>query len=159
MKGLRCFAPLVWLLWGVPFAQAADEMKAFPAAEAGMVRYVLELPRQDEESDYRVELIVGQTVEVDAQNRYFFTGRIEQETIPGWGFPRYVVSRLGPMAGTLMAVDPNVPKVKRFVTLGGERSLMRYNSRLPVVVYAPEGVEVRYRVWSVVSETRGMEKG
>jgi serine protease inhibitor ecotin len=25
---------------------------------------------------------------------------------------------------------------------------IRYNTRLPVVVYAPEGVEVRYRIWS-----------
>ena len=24
---------------------------------------------------------------------------------------------------------------------------MRYNSRLPIVVYVPAGVEVRYRIW------------
>jgi ecotin len=32
------------------YAQAADIMKAFPPAEEGMVRYVLELPQQDDES-------------------------------------------------------------------------------------------------------------
>ena len=31
-------------------AQAADIMKAFPPADEGMVRYVLELPRRDNES-------------------------------------------------------------------------------------------------------------
>jgi len=31
-------------------AQAADIMKAFPPAEEGMVRYVLELPQRDNES-------------------------------------------------------------------------------------------------------------
>jgi len=31
-------------------AQAADIMTAFPPAEEGMVRYVLELPQQDNES-------------------------------------------------------------------------------------------------------------
>ena len=51
------------------------------------------------------------------------------------------------MAGTLMAVDPNAPKIERFITLGGEPELFRYNSRLPLVVYLPEGVEVRYRIW------------
>jgi ecotin len=63
------------------------------------------------------------------------------------------------MAGTLMAIDPNAPKVDRFITIGGEPYLIRYNSRLPVVVYAPEGVEVRYRIWSAESETKAVEKG
>ncbi len=29
----------------------------------------------------------------------------------------------------------------------GEGFLLRYNSKLPVVVYVPEGFEVRYRIW------------
>jgi ecotin len=63
------------------------------------------------------------------------------------------------MAGTRMAVDPNAPKVNRFVTLGGEPRLIRYNSLLPVVVYAPEGVEVRYRIWSAGPDTKVIEHG
>ncbi len=158
MRLFRCLAA-VWFLLAASAAHAADDMRAFPAAEVGMVRYVLQLPKQGEESDFKVELIVGKTVDVDKRNRYFFAGRIEEETIKGWGFPRYVVSPLGPMAGTLMAIDPDAPKVSRFVALGGERYLIRYNSRLPVVVYAPAGVEVRYRIWRAASEARGMEKG
>ena len=140
-------------------ALAADNLKAFPPAEAGMVRFVLQLPAQTDESALKVELIVGKTVELDARNRYFFGGRIERETIQGWGYTRYVVAKLGPMAGTLMAVDPNAPKVPRFVALGGEPYLIRYNSRLPVVVYVPEGAEVRYRIWSAGPEAKAMEKG
>jgi len=134
-------------------------MTAFPPAKKGMVRYVLQLPKQDEESAFKVELIAGKTVLVDEKNRYFFGGKIEEETIKGWGFPFYNVSKLGPMAGTLMAIDPNAPKVYRFITLGGEPYMIRYNSRLPVVVYAPEGVEVRYRIWSAGPETKVIEKG
>ena len=78
-------------------------MKAFPPAKEGMVRYLLQLPKQDDESAFKVQLIVGKTVQVDERNRYFFGGKIEEETIKGWGFPRYNVSKLGPMAGTLMA--------------------------------------------------------
>lgn len=138
---------------------AGDNMKAFPPPDQGMVRYVLQLPKQDDETASKVELLVGKTVLVDQQNRYFFGGKIQQETIKGWGFTRYDVSQLGPMAGTQMAIDPNVPKVKRFVSLGGEPYFIRYNSRLPVVVYAPEGVEVRYRIWTAEPETREIEKG
>ncbi len=50
------------------------------------------------------------------------------------------------MAGTMMAPDPNAPQVDRFISLGGE-AMLRYNSRLPIVVYVPDGVEVRYRLW------------
>lgn len=150
---------LLLFLCAVPAGLAADNMKAFPPAGAGMVRHVLHLPPQADEAGFKVELIVGRTVEIDAGNRYFFGGRIEEETIKGWGFPRFVVSKLGPMAGTLMAVDPNLPKVVRFITLGGEPYLIRYNSRLPVVVYVPEGVEVRYRIWTAGAEPKSIEKG
>jgi ecotin len=150
---------LLLFLCAVPAGLAADNMKAFPPAGAGMVRHVLHLPPQADEAGFKVELIVGRTVEIDAGNRYFFGGRIEEETIKGWGFPRFVVSKLGPMAGTLMAVDPNLPKVVRFITLGGEPYLIRYNSRLPVVVYVPEGVEVRYRIWTAGAESMPIGKG
>ena len=106
-----------------------------------------------------MELIAGKTVRVDAGNRYFFGGRIEEETIEGWGYTRYLIRELGPMAGTLMAIDPDAPKVDRFITLGGEPYFVRYNSRLPIVVYAPEGVELRYRVWRAEPETRVMKAG
>jgi ecotin len=158
MKTVCSIAVLSFLV-ATSSVSAADNMKAFPPAEKGMVRYVLQLPKQDDESAFKVELIVGKTVLLDVENRYFFGGKIEEETIKGWGFPRYNVSKLGPMAGTQMAVNPDTPKVNRFITLGGEPFLIRYNSRLPIVVYAPEGVEVRYRVWSAGSEAKVIEKG
>lgn len=128
-------------------ALAADNLQAFPPAEAGMTRHVISLPKQADETVLKVELIIGKTVRTDAQNRYFFGGTLETENIQGWGFERYILRTLGPMAGTLMAVDPNAPPVERFITLGGEPRLLRYNSRLPLVVYVPAGVEVRYRLW------------
>ena len=151
--------PVLLFLFAVPAGQAADNLKAFPPAEEGMVRYVLQLPKQADESAFKVELIVGKMVQVDEQNRYFFGGKIEAETIKGWGFTRYRVSKLGPMGGTRMAVDPNAPKVPRFIPIGGEPYIIRYNSRLPIVVYVPEGVEVRYRIWTAGTETKALEKG
>ncbi|MFZ6748952.1 ecotin [Undibacterium sp. Ren11W] len=142
----------------IPISQAADNLQAFPPAEAGMVRHVLQVPVQEDEAAFKVELIVGKTVAVDAHNRYFFGGQIITETIPGWGFPRYLVKQIGPMAGTLMAIDPNAPKLARFIALGGEPTLIRYNSRLPVVVYVPQGVEVHYRIWSAAPDMKNMEK-
>ena len=124
-----------------------------------MTRHVLQLPEEKDETALKLELIVGKTVSLDAENRYFFGGRIDAVNIEGWGFTRYVVEKLGPMAGTLMAPDPNAPKVDRFITLGGEPYLIRYNSRLPVVVYVPEGVDVRYRIWRAGPEAKAVPQG
>lgn len=158
MRTVRSIA-VISALVALSVGAAPDNMKAFPPAEAGMVRYVLQVPKQEDETAFKVELIVGKTVQVDEANRYFFSGSIVEETIEGWGFPRYIVSKLGPMAGTLMAVDPDAPKKSRFVTLGGDPFIIRYNSRLPVVIYAPEGAEVRYRIWSAPPETKAIGKG
>ncbi len=128
---MKTFLSIALLVFVANVAIAADNMKAFPPAEPGMVRYVIDLPSLDDETAVKVELIIGKTVSVDAHNRYFFGGTLETETIKGWGFDRYILRKLGPMAGTLMAVDPSAPKVERFVTLGGEPRLIRYNSRLP----------------------------
>lgn len=144
---------------GMVSVHAADNMKAFPPAVTGMVRYVLQLPPQENESLFKVELLVGKMVQTDARNRYFFGGKIEASPIKGWGFTRYDVHKLGPMAGTLIAVDPTESKVDRFIALGGEPYLVRYNSKLPVVVYVPDGVEVRYRIWTAGVETTTIEKG
>jgi ecotin len=166
---MRIVVPLLWLsvfalCLGVrgaaPATGEADRnMKAFPPAEAGMVRYVLRLPAEQDETALKVELIVGKMAVTDSVNTYFFAGKIEDKNIEGWGFTRYVVNQLGPMAGTLMAPPPNAPKVNRFVPLAGEPYLIRYNSRLPVVVYVPEGVEVRYRLWTAPPKATAMDKG
>lgn len=143
----------------IPVLQAADNMKAFIPAEEGMVRHVLQLPGKDDESLFRVELIVGKTVQVDEHNQYFFGGHIEKEQITGWGFTQYKLRNLGLMGGTLRAIAPNSPKVTRFVTLGGDPYIIRYNSRLPVVIYVPEGVEVRYRIWSAGVKSKKIDRG
>lgn len=132
--------------------EAKDNLKAYPEPDAGMKRRVMLLETKKEEADYRVELQVGKTVEVDDVNRYFFGGKLEEINVEGWGFPKYVVKELGPMAGTRVAPDPNALKVKRFVALGGEPQLLRYNSRLPIVVYVPADAEVRLRIWKAVPD-------
>jgi ecotin len=149
----------ILLLLATPMLQAADNMKAFLPAEEGMVRYVLHLTEKDDEALFRVELIVGKTVLIDQNNQYFFGGHIEMEQIAGWGFTQYKVRNLGPMGGTRMAVDPNAKKIDRFITIGGGPYLIRYNSRLPIVVYVSEGVEVLYRIWSAGADIKKIEKG
>lgn len=99
MRRLISITALV-LIFAVLTAHAANNMKAFPPPGKGMARYVLQLLKQDDESAFKVELIVDKTVLLDKQNRYFFSGKIQQETIKGLGFTRYNVGQFWPMAGT-----------------------------------------------------------
>lgn len=155
LPGSRCFLSLCCLLAFTASSllavdispNAGKELKAFPKPGEGMSRVVIILPEQPDEDLLKVQLLIGKTLQLEARNRYFFGGKLETVSIQGWGYERYVLKSLGPMAGTLMAVDPTAPKVDRFITLGGEPELLRYNSRLPLVVYVPSGVEVRYRLW------------
>ena len=55
--------------------------------------------------------------------------------------------RIGPIASTMMAC-PDGKKEKKFVTAYlGDAGMLRYNSKLPIVVYTPDNVDVKYRVW------------
>lgn len=144
---------------GVRGQESKNNLKAYPAASKGVKRYVLHLDPRENEELFRVELKVGKTVELDEVNRYFFGGTLQEETIEGWRFKKYVLGEIGDMAGTLIGIPPDAPKVSRFITLGGEPQLLRYNSRLPVVVYVPEDVEVRNRIWSTKAESAAINPG
>jgi len=157
--GLSLVVGCLAMVSAVAESEAGRNLKAFPPAEEGMTRHVLVLPPHEQEDSLRVELKVGKTVFADAENRYFFAGELRAVNIEGWGFTRYVLAEIGPMAGSLMAVNPDAPKVERFITLGGEPHLLRYNSRLPLVVYLPKGVEVRYLIWRAEPDTKLLPPG
>jgi ecotin len=132
--------------------------KAYPAAEKGMNRFVLHLPKLADESAAKVELIVGKEQETDGVNIVHLGGNIVESDVEGWGYPRYDVT-IGPGMSTLIGVPPGQATVKKFVTLAGNPYLIRYNSKLPVVVYVPEGYELRYRIWTAGEETKSAGKG
>ncbi|MNY77756.1 Ecotin precursor [compost metagenome] len=48
---------------------------------------------------------------------------------------------------------PDSSRKQAFVPVGGEPMLVRYNSKLPLVIYAPADVEVRYRIWSATEDS------
>lgn len=134
------------------FAKPKDDLKAFPAAEEGYERYVFRLPKLEDEHTAKVSLVVGKTMKVDPVNRHGLSGKIEAVSIQGWGYTYYKVESKGQMFGTMMAPPEGAPKVDKFVQIRDNLELIRYNSKLPVVVVIPKGFEVRYRVWMAGEE-------
>lgn len=126
--------------------QPLENVAPYPQAEKGMKRQVIQLPAQEDESGYKVELLIGKTLEVDC-NQHRLGGQLESKTLEGWGYDYYVFDKVTSPVSTMMAC-PDGKKEEKFVTAYlGENSLLRYNSKLPIVVYTPDTVEVKYRIW------------
>lgn len=133
-------------------ADALHDMRPYPEPADGMQRLVFRVPALPDEADRKVEILAGRTIEVDC-NRARFMGSLERHVAEGWGYPYYVVPAIVGPASTLMACPEGQAKRAEFVSAGGDDFFVRYNSKLPVVVYVPAGFEVRYRIWAPQGET------
>lgn len=151
ITGVVLFAPQA-------FAAEHPELKPFPDAEKGMERFVVVLPEQTgaEETDFKVELIPGKTMLTDGVNQVRHGSAIEARSLQGWGYPFYEVTGPDTTMSTMMAAPEGGPQVEQFVA--GKSLLVRYNSQLPIVVYAPQGYEIRYRIWTAGDTGKAVKK-
>lgn len=138
------------LLLSCPPLKAVEhtQLKAFPDARQGMQRFVIELAhkKRDEEQEFRVQLIVGKNIKTDGVNLVRLGTSIEALPLKGWGYTYYEANAESAILSTMMAAPEGAPEVEQFVTTAP--LMIPYNSRLPIVVYVPEGYEVRYRLWA-----------
>ena len=134
------------------------ELKAFPAAEEGWERHVIALPHKErgEDDAFKIELIPGRSMLTDGVNLMRLGTTIEPRPLKGWGYTCYEVTGKDVAMSTRMASPEGAKKVEKFVA--GKSLLIRYNSRLPIVIYAPQGQEIRYRIWSAPEKTELAEK-
>ncbi|MCS2149874.1 serine protease inhibitor ecotin [Scandinavium manionii] len=134
-----------------------EKVAPYPQAEKGMKRQVITLPQQKDESGYKVELLIGQTLEVDC-NQHRLGGELESKTLEGWGYDYYVFDKVTSPASTMMAC-PDGKKTQKFVTAYlGDDAMVRYNSKLPIVVYTPANIDVKYRIWKAEDKVQNAEK-
>lgn len=140
------------------FGAEHPELKAFPPAKDGMERFVITLPHKErgEEDAFKVELIVGKEMLTDGVNQIRLGNTIEPHPLKGWGYTYYEVAESSVAISTMMAPPEGTPMVKTFVTAAPLQ--VRYNSRLPIVVYVPKGYEVRYRIWKASDTIKKAEK-
>ena len=100
-------------------AAPGDVLGAFPASMPGHQRHVVKLPPLENEHLHRVELLGGKTLKV-----------------------YWVFSSKGQVMSTRMGCPPGGDR-QQFVS--AETLLVPYNSRIPLVVFVPEGFEFRSR--------------
>ncbi|KAF2070031.1 hypothetical protein CYY_008650 [Polysphondylium violaceum] len=126
---------------------SVESITPFPAAEPGFKRFVIYVPELQDEFSAKVELIAGKMMLVDPNTRSL-GGKFEEKDLEGWGYTYYVLPAVhGPMATRMFFPGGDSAKENRFVSIIPQ-DLIRYNSKLPIVVYVPEDITVKYRVWN-----------
>ncbi len=122
------------------------DVAPYPAAQEGQTRHVIWLAEKSHEDLLKVELVPGQVMLTDCNTRSLMA-TLTAKDLPGWGYTYYEVADVkGPI--TTMMVCPEGSEKEAFVAAHGDRFTVGYNSKLPIVVYAPENIEVRYRIWT-----------
>ena len=131
-----------WAASNEAAAQPLEKVAPYPKAEKGMKRQVIQLTPEKDESTLKVELLIGKTLEVDC-NQHRLGGELDSKTLEGWGYDYYVFDKVTSPVSTMMAC-PDGKKEKKFITAYlGDDGMLRYNSKLPIVVYTPENVDVK----------------
>ncbi|WP_350574862.1 serine protease inhibitor ecotin [Pseudomonas sp. HY2-MNA-CIBAN-0224] len=139
-------------LCSVANAAKLEDVAPYPKADAGFTRQVIRLPSQKNEEDYKVQIIAGKTLQVDC-NQQRLTGKLQEKNLKGWGYPMYRLDKVSGPLSTMMACPDGKPHPD-FVPVVGDGFMLRYNSKLPIVLYVPKGVEVRYRIWSASKQIK-----
>lgn len=116
----------------------------YPQAKKGEERILIHLPELKNEEDYEVELVVGKWMEVDC-NHHTLMGELKSETAKGWGYDYYMFETNGEMISTRMACPDQELERK---LINAKTKKVRYNSKLPIVVFVPEGYTVSYKLWN-----------
>ena len=131
------------------------DLSVYPKPAAGDRRWVIQLPGvlpptsdpaiSPNPRDWRVQLLVGQTVLVDC-NVHSFSARIRPERLPDGKGALYRVTNVSPLVSTRMAC-PGDQRTSKFVVMAGKPYVVPYNASFPIVVDAPAPLEVRWRLW------------
>lgn len=156
MKHFATIIALLFLCMASSNLFAAEDehpqLKAFPQAEEGMQRFVITLPHKErgEEDSFKVELVPGKVLLTDGVNIMRHSSSIASRPLKGWGYTFYEITGQDLTISTQMAVPDTTKQEERFV--GGEPLMISYNSRLPIVIYAPKGYSLHYRIWQAPSE-------
>jgi ecotin len=146
MKKITFKLTILILFAGFTNAQVKNsDVSMFPKAKQGYKQWIIDLKKSGFEEKLKIEFYVGKVQVVDKCNSFFLAGNLKEIELQGWGYSYYEFTTKGDVAGTQMGCADNT-KIKKFIK--GESIMARYNSRLPIVVYLPEGYELRYKLWS-----------
>lgn len=118
------------------------DISMYPKTKKDYKQIIIPLPIENNEDNLKIELFIGTEKMLDCNN-HTLMGNVVEKIVDGWGYNYFMVESTGESISTMMGC-PN-PPTKKFIYM--QPILIRYNSKLPVILYAPKNIEVRYRIW------------
>ncbi|RAV28026.1 ecotin [Sinomicrobium soli] len=134
-------------LTAVTMAQSSltkTDLSVYPKPEEGFKQMVIEVPHSENDAEKKIEFVVGKWIQADTCNSHGLQGTLEEKDLEGWGYSYYVFNTKGNVISTQMACLDN-KTVSKFVSAQPE--MVRYNGKLPVVIYVPEGYDVQFKIY------------
>ncbi len=110
-----------------------------------MVKNVIFLDPMPHETLLKVEFYAAKSMEVDECNKHYLFGDFEVKTLDGYGYPYYIFNSNSQVISTKMGCGNDVKKIKNVPS--GKTETIRYLSLLPIVIYTPQMIDVKYKIW------------
>jgi len=133
----------------------------FPAAKDGYKKLVIEVPHSANDDQKKIEFSVGKWMDVDACNHHRLMGTLEKKDLEGWGYNYYEFTSKGEVMSTMIGCLDNST---RHLFVSAEPEMVRYNGKLPIVIYVPEDMDVQFKIYKaepdvyVAAEDRSTNK-
>ena len=127
----------------------------YPVAKEGESRHHFIPPVRPDEDACKIEISASKVMEADSANMQRISGSFEEVNIEGWGFSYYRLA--ADESRTISTLVGGGHPVKKPVPVA-QNLFIRYNSKLPVVVIAPAGYDIHYRVWTAPEKFEAMKK-
>lgn len=115
--------------------------ESFSSITSNLDIHKILLEQKDNESNYKIEIAAGMMKEVDC-NSHSLIGSFEEKKLDELGYSIYIFHTEGhTMSTSKGCIEPKKEKL-----IMGANMSITYNSKYPLVIYAPKGVQIKYRI-------------
>ncbi|MFW1735996.1 ecotin family protein [Acinetobacter sp. ULE_I001] len=127
--------------------KGVNDLNVYPPVKKDQNRNVIVLEPKENEDDYRV-LITASIEGMQDCNTKSRSAKYTEKVVEGMQYPYYEVGKIGDVVTTLMGCS-EMPQMGEIpINLSGN-TILRYNSKLPIVVYASNGIKINSKIFKL----------